>query len=120
MRSLIKNDPGIQYVDEQTLQRARRRRRSFQLAIGVVCISLATYFVYQLAVSNHNPNLGPAISLSEPKSIVTWTRWNISAFLVSLRGTLSGTVPSGNLATIIKLVICFGVGSLFLRMPQRY
>jgi hypothetical protein len=119
MRSLIKNDPGIQYIDEQTLLRTRRRRRAFRLAIAVVFISLAGYSMFQLAVSSHESTTGPAVSLSEPKSLVTWTRWTISTFLVQVRDTLNGTFPSGT-AIVLKFVICFGLGALFLRMPQRY
>jgi hypothetical protein len=75
--------------------------------------------VFQL-LSSEDPASGPALNWTEPKSIVTWLRWSVNAFRVQIRGAVGGTLPSGNLATILKLILCFGLGAFFLRMPQRY
>src|SRR5262245_8551044 len=121
MRSLIKNDPGIQYTDEGAVNRARRRRRAVRLSIGICSILMATFFVYELlSSSNGESQAGPAIHWSEPKSIITWLRWSVNAACVGLRGTVNGALPSGNLSTILKMCFCFGLGAIFLRMPQRY
>src|SRR5262245_2000638 len=117
MRSLIKNDSGVQYLDEATIQRERRRRRSFRLLLALCCIGLAGFFVYQL-FSTNDPTSGPAVSWSDPKSIMTWFRWTFNGLTVQLRSAVHGTFPAGGiLATILKLVLCFGLGALFLRMP---
>jgi len=121
MRSLIKNDPGIQYGDEGSMTRSRRRRRSFRLSIAVCSIALAGFFVYQLlSSSTGDVAAGPAVHWNEPKSVVTWLRWSVNAACVELRGTVNGALPSGNMATIFKMCLCFGLGAIFLRMPQRY
>jgi hypothetical protein len=121
MRSLIKNDPGIQYVDEATIHRMRRRRRAFRLCIAACCIGLSVFFVVQL-VQNSSPDStsGPALTFAEPSSILTWGRWFVNSLCVNIRGAVSGTLATGNLATFLKLGICFGLGAVFLRMPQRY
>ena len=121
MRSLIKNDPGMQYEDEGTVDRLRRRRQLIRLSIAICCIGLAGFFVFQLIrTSASDPNSGPAVTWSEPKSIITWLRWSVNAFCVQIRGAIGGTFPSGNIATILKMCLCFGLGALFLRPPQRY
>jgi hypothetical protein len=123
MRSLIKNnDPGIEYIDEAKLERLRRRRRVVRLSIALCCIGLAGYFVVQLLWSStSDPASGPAVTWSEPKSIVTWVRWNVNAICVRVRGAVGTTFTSGgNVATILKMCLCFALGALFLRAPQRY
>jgi hypothetical protein len=119
MRSLIKNDPGIQYVDEAALQRERRRRRIFRKAIALACICMACYFVFQLLMPD-DPSAGPEISLSRPKSVVTWFQWSFNSICVEIRDAVNGSLPPGNLAIVLKLILCFGLGALLLRMPQRY
>jgi hypothetical protein len=121
MRSLIKNDPGVQYEDEGTNERMRRRRRAVRLFIALSSIGLAGFFVFQLARSAMiEPGSGPAVSWNDPKSFVTWARWSVSAVCVQIRGAVSGSFPSGNAPTILKMCLCFGLGALFLRTPQRY
>ena len=125
MRSLVKGDCGIPCCDpdvEQRATRQRTRRSWVRRVIALLCMMLASFFAIQLF-----KNAGPSDSVSfdaspdwtNPSSVLSWLRWNLSNVGLQIRNEIKGAVPFGNLAIILKLACCAVAAAVFLRGPNR-